>query len=205
MKMLRIRKLIIMILVLLVLAAAVLGGSEMIIKSRLSGLDLTYVRWSSGGGMSGGNRSITFIKEAEGVKVVTEEQKWHNSELTKVTYTLPSKAMEQLKELIIKNRINVLARRAYSNFRMLDGDTSSLSCSFGHDYSFYVHQEMKKSAAESKRFYEVRALMHELIKDAEGVTEVIPGDQVDEEASGVGTAAQTFGDLRKLCEPMVEP
>lgn len=199
MKKIRLKKLIIMILLLLVLAAAALGGYDMILKSRLTGLDLTYARWSVGGGMTGGHRSITFTKEAEGIKVITEEQDWHNSELTKVIYKLPAEAMEQLKALIIKNRINVLARRAYSSVRMLDGDTSSLSCSFGHDYSFYVHQEMKKNAAESKKFYEVQALMYELIKDAEGVTEVIPADQADGEASGASTAAQTFGDLRKLC------
>lgn len=193
------------ILILLILAAVIMGGYDMILKSRLSGLDLTYARWSKGGGMTGGHSSITFTKEADGVKVVTEEQEWHNSDLTRVTYTLPAQAMEQLKDLIIKNRINVLARRGYSDVRMLDGDTSSLSCSFGHDYSFYVHQEMKKSAAESRRFYEVRTLMYDLINGAEGVTEVIPGEQAGATESGVSTAAETFGNFRKLCEPMVEP
>ena len=195
------------VLILLVLAAVAMGGYDMIIKSRLSGLDLTYARWSCGGGMTGGHTSITFTKEKEGTKVVTEDQEWHNSDLTKVTFMLPADAMEQLKDLIIKNRINVLSRRGYSDMRVLDGDTSSLSCSFGTDYSFYVHQEMKKSVAESKKFYEVRTLMYDLIKDAEGVKEVIPEGNTESlqpsEGFGIDSSTETFGNFRKLCEPMV--
>ena len=194
------------ILILLILAAVVIRGYDMIIKSRLSGLDLTSARGSRGGGMTGGHSSITFTKEAEGTKVVTEEQEWHNSDLTRVTYMLPADAMEQLKDLIIKNRINVLSRRGYSKMRVLDGDTSSLSCSFGADYSFYVHQEMKKSAAESKKFYGVRTLMYDLIKDAEGSTEVIPGgnaESLQQEGFGVSSSTETFGNFRKLCEPVI--
>ena len=205
MKTMRLKKLITMALIIIVLAAAILGGYQMILMSRLNALTLKKARWSCGGGMTGGHTSLEINLEGDHAVAVAEKQEWHNSDLERTTYILPAEVMDQLKALIIKNKLNVLSRRGYSRMIALDADTDHFYADFTEGYSFGVSETQKKTPAESKRFYEVRTLMYDLIKDAEGVTEVIPADQVDEEASGVHSTAETFGDLRKLCEPMVEP
>ena len=108
--------------------------------------------------------------------------------------------MDQLKDLIIKNKLNVLSRRGYSKMIALDADTDHFYADFTEGYDFGVSQDQKKSPAESKRFYEVRTFMYDLIKDTEGVTEVIPaGSEIPGEEDAGAPVSKAFGDFRKLC------
>ena len=190
----------IIVLILAVLTAAVLGGYHMIVMSRLNALTLKTARWSRGGGMTGGHSSLEIRLEGDHAVAVAERQEWHNSDLERTTYILPAEVMEQLKDLIIKNKLNALSRRGYSKLIALDADTDHFYADFSEGYSFGVSQEQKKSTAESNRFYEVRTFMYDLIKDAEGKTEIIPyGSEIPEKDAPDASAAKAFGDLRKLC------
>ncbi len=172
----------------------------MIVMSRLNALTLKKAQWSCGGGMTGGHTSLEIRLEGDHAVAVAEKQEWHNSDLERTTYTLPAEVMDQLKDLIIKNKLNVLSRRGYSKMIALDADTDHFYADFTEGYGFGVSQEQKKSPAESKRFYEVRTFMYDLIKDAEGVTEIIPaGSEVPEEEEPEASASKAFSDLRKLC------
>ena len=44
--------------------------------------------------------------------------------------------------------------------------------------------------------------MYDLIKDAEGKTEIFPDGQEPED-DGASTVSNAFGNFRKLCEPMI--
>ena len=172
----------------------------MIVMSRLNALTLRKARWSCGGGMSGGHTSLEIRLEGDHAVAVSEKQEWHNSDLERTTYILPAEVMEQLKDLIIKNKLNVMSRRGYSKMIALDADTDHFYADFNEGYSFGVSQDQKKTPAESKRFYEVRTFMYDLIKDAEGVTEIIPaGSEIPGDEEAGASAANAFGDLRKLC------
>ena len=82
----------------------------------------------------------------------------------------------------------------------LDADTDHFYADFTEGYDFGVSQDQKKSPAESKRFYEVRSFMYDLIKDAEGVTEIIPaGSEIPGEEDADASVSKAFGDFRKLC------
>lgn len=201
MKAIRLKKSIIIVLTIIVLAAAILGGYHMIVMSRLNALTLIKVRWSCGGGMTGGHTSLEIKLEGDHAVAVAEGQEWHNSDITRTTYTLPAEVMDRLKDLIIKNKLNTLSKRGYSKIRALDADTDHFYADFKEGYGFGVSQEQRMSTAESKRFYEVRTFMYDLIKDAEGATEIIPAgseSSVDEDEDDA-SAAKAFSDLRKLC------
>ena len=202
------KRILLIALAVIVLAAAVVGGYNMIIMSRLRSLTLESARWFCGGGMNGGHTSIDIRRDGDHAVAVTESQEWHNSDLEKVTYTLPLEVMDQIKDLIAKNNLNALSRRGYSKTIALDADTSSFSCFFKEGYGFSVSQNQKKTAAESKRFYEVRDLLYSLVEGVEGVKETLPGDQVDsfmnmESGSGLSGSTDTLGNFRKLCEPVI--
>ncbi|MBQ1712729.1 MAG: hypothetical protein II024_05825 [Firmicutes bacterium] len=200
MKTVRLKKLILILLIIVVLAAAVLGGYQMIVMSRLNALTLRKARWSCGGGMSGGHTSLEIRLEGDHAVAVAEKQEWHNSDLERTTYILPAEVMDQLKDLIIKNKLNVLSRRGYSKMIALDADTDHFYADFTEGYDFGVSQDQKKSPAESKRFYEVRTFMYDLIKDTEGVTEVIPaGSEIPGDEDAGAPVSKAFGDFRKLC------
>ena len=172
----------------------------MIVMSRLNALTLRKARWSCGGGMTGGHTSLEIRLEGDHAVAVAEKQEWHNSDLERTTYILPAEVMDQLKDLIIKNKLNVLSRRGYSKMIALDADTDHFYADFNEGYDFGVSQDQKKSPAESKRFYEVRTFMYDLIKDAEGVTEIIPaGSEIPGDEEAGASAAKAFSDLRKLC------
>ena len=84
----------------------------MILMSRLNALTLKKARWSCGGGMTGGHTSLEIKLEGDHAVAVAEKQEWHNSDLERTTYILPAEVMDQLKALIIKNKLNVLSRKA---------------------------------------------------------------------------------------------
>ena len=177
----------------------------MIVMSRLSALTLRSAVWSRGGGMNGGHTSLEIKLDGDHAVAVAEKQEWHNSDLERTTYILPAEVMDQLKDLIVRNRINALSRRGYSSIRALDADTDHFYADYKEGYSFGISQEQKKTPAESRRFYEVQSFMYDLIKDAEGTTEIIPyGTEPEEEPDDGGSGTfNTFGNIRKLCEPMV--
>ena len=180
----------------------------MIIMSRLSALTLQKASWSRGGGMNGGHSSLEIKLEGGHAVAVEEKQEWHNSDIERTTYILPAEVMCQIKDLIVKNRINALSRRGYSNVRALDADTDHFYADFAEGYYFGISQEQKKTPAESKRFYEVRAFMYDLIKDAEGTTQIIPygtESETDTEETAGSFASNASGNFRKLCEPVVKP
>ena len=83
----------------------------MIIMSRLSGLTLQKAEWSCGGGMTGGHTSLVIKLDGDHATAVSEKQEWHNSDLERTTYVLPAEVMTQIRDLIVKNRINSLSRR----------------------------------------------------------------------------------------------
>ena len=103
------------------------------------------------------------------------------------------------KHLLKSVELNTLSKRGYSKIRALDADTDHFYADFKEGYGFGVSQEQRMSTAESKRFYEVRTFMYDLIKDAEGVTEIIPAGSESSVDEGDASAAKTFSDLRKLC------
>ena len=204
----RVKNLILIVLAIIVLAAAIAGGRQMIVMSRLNALKLSSASWSTGGGMSGGHTSLEIKLDGDHAVAVYERQEWHNSDTERTTYILPAEAMEQLKDLILKNRLNALSKRGYSDVRALDADTSHFYARFTEGYSFGVSQEQKMTRAESAKFYEVRTFMYDLIKDVEGTTEIIPyGTDTgpEEEGSASSFLSKASGDFRKLCEPMVKP
>lgn len=198
----KLKKLMLILLAVIVLAAVVAGGYQMIVMSRLSALTLERARWSCGGGMNGGHTSLEIRLEGDHAVAVAEKQEWHNSDLERTTYILPAEVMTQLKDLIVKNKINVLSRRGYSKIRALDADTDHFYADFSEGYYFGISEEQKKTPAESKKFYEVRTFMYDLIKDAEGKTEIFPDGQEPED-DGASTVSNAFGNFRKLCEPMI--
>ena len=173
----------------------------MIVMSRLNALTLKTARWSTGGGMTGGHTSLEIRLEGDHAVAVAEKQEWHNSDLERTTYILPASVMKDLKDLIIKNKLNVLSRRGYSKLQALDADTDHFYADFNEGYSFGVSQEQKKSPAESRRFYEVRTFMYDLLKGAEGVTEIIPaGSEVPAEKSEADASVpNAFSGFQKLC------
>ena len=187
-------------------AAVVAGGRQMIVMSRLSALTLRRVRWSCGGGMNGGHTSLEIKLDGDRAVAVAEKQEWHNSDLERTTYVLPKEVLTQIKDLIVKNRINALSRRGYSDVHALDADIDRFYADFAEGYSFGISQEQKKTPAESRRFYEVRTFMYDLIKDAEGVTEIIPAGTesgADTDEDGAASVSDAFSNFRKLCEPMI--
>lgn len=200
----KVKKLTAIILLFAVLAAVVTGGHRMIVMSRLSALTLQRAKWSCGGGMSGGHTSLEIKQEGDRAVAVAEKQEWHNSDLERTTYVLPKEVLTQIKDLIVKNKINALSRRGYSEDRALDADIDHFYANFAEGYSFGISQEQKKTPAESRRFYEVRTFMYDLIKGAEGVTEIVPaGSEPDADENGSSSASNAFSNFRKLCEPMI--
>ena len=152
--------------------------------------------------MNGGHTSLEIKLDGDRAVAVAEKQEWHNSDTERTTYVLSKEVLTQIKDLIVKNRINALSRRGYSDVHALDADIDRFYADFAEGYSFGISQEQKKTPAESRRFYEVRTFMYDLIKDAEGVTEIIPaGTETDED--GAASVSDAFSNFRKLCEPMI--
>ena len=172
------KKLFIIIGILVIIACVVLAAYYMIPLQKIRNKELQKVRWSYGGGMTGGHSSIEITREGENAVIVTENQEWHNSDLTRITYTVSASVLDDLKDLIIKANIPAQSRRGYSKMLALDAETYTFSCSF-EGYNYYsVSQNQKRSASEAKKLLEIRDYIYGLAK-GEGVTEVIPGTDPD--------------------------
>ncbi len=130
--------------------------------------------------MTGGHSSVEIRLEGDKAILVTEEQEWHNSDLTKVTYTLPADVMDKLKDLIIDADVPTLSKRGMSDIFAYDAATYSFSCYFeGVDY-YSVSQNQKKSGAEADKLYAIRTYLYSLAQQNEGVTEIIKGTAQDD-------------------------
>lgn len=168
------KRIILFVLILAVLAAAILGGRRLLLVSRLKNKELLSASWSVGGGMTGGHSSIEIRRKDEKAIIVTENQEWHNSDLTRTTYTVPADVLAELKELIIKAKVPMLEKRGMSKMIALDADTYHFRCSFDDGKYYSVSQDQKMSSREAQKMMEIRNYLYSLTK-GEGTTEIIPG------------------------------
>ena len=173
-----IKKNAIIIGILVIIAAAVLAAYYIIPLQKLKNKDLLKVRWGYGGGMTGGHSSIEIRRDGDNAIIVTEEQEWHNSDLTRVTYTVSADVLDELKDLIIKANVPALDKRGFSRYIAYDAETYSFSCSFEGGNYYSVSQNQKSSASESRLLLDIKDYMYSLTK-GEGETEVIQGTPSD--------------------------
>ena len=171
------KRLILIILLIIVLAVILLLFTELFLMGKVKNAELDSAAWSSGGGMTGGHRSAELKRDGGRAVLVIESREWHNSDLTRVTYTLGEEVLDELKTLIIKARVPILSKRSYSKTFALDGDTSTFRCSFSSGSYYSVSSQQRMLPSENDRFYALRDYLYSLAS-GEGVTEIIPGDQV---------------------------
>ena len=169
------KRIIIIVIILAVLAAAILGGRRLLLVSRLKNKELLSAAWSVGGGMTGGHSSIEIKLDGENAVIVTESQEWHNSDLTRTTYTVSADVLAELKELIIKAKVPVLEKRGMSKMIALDADTYHFRCRFEGGNYYSVSQDQKMSSGEAQKIMDIRDYLYSLTK-GEGTTEIIPAD-----------------------------
>lgn len=128
---------------------------------------------STGGGMLGGSRTVTLRRERDGsVTLSVSEKETHNHRERTTTYAASEEALAHVKELANSCNLYGASKRRYSNFRVLDGDTTSVTFDFASD-DFRVSEEQVLTPKMQKGFDAVIAYLNSLAV-GEGVESIEP-------------------------------
>lgn len=156
-----------------VLAAAIVIAINVYNRQRFSKEALESCSVSTGGGMLGGHRSVELRKQRDGsVTLTVSEQETHADRERTVTYPASEEALAHVKELVRQYDLYGASKKPYSEFRVLDGDTTSVSFSFESD-DFRVSEEQVLSRNMRTGFRAVIQYLNSLAV-GEGVESIEP-------------------------------
>lgn len=135
------------------------------------------IRYSSGGGMTGGGESSELGRQKDGsVTLLTRSREWHNSRETGMDYVVDESAFDRFAE--IANEYNLLkaSKRKDSDLIVYDAPSSSLSFtvmkedgSYDTDASFRISDRQELTDREWEGFRAVVTALAELASQSEGV------------------------------------
>ncbi len=155
---------------------ALLGFSGCTVAPTENG-SLKYVRYSSGGGMEGGNESSELSRAKDGtVSLVVSSKEWHNARATTDTYELDESAFDAFVQIAEEYDLARAAKRKESELIALDAPTSSISYGYvgsdgllDYDQSFTVSSTQDLSDKEREGCRAVMNALAELASTHEGV------------------------------------
>ena len=134
------------------------------------------VRYSYGGGMSGGDDTVELARQDDGsVLLTTRKKMWHNSRATGFDYVLDESVFDRFAEIANEYDLLNASTRKYSDLIALDAATGHLSYSvlteegkYDGDASFSISSEQELSKKESDGYRAVREALYSLAEEGEG-------------------------------------
>ena len=170
---------------------ASLGGSALLLGALgLGGCDSTpidparirSVRYTSGGGMTGGGNSTELCRQKDGsITLSTREREWHNSRETGMDYVCDESAFERLAQIANDYDLREVSKRRESKFQVLDAPTSSLiftmmeeDGSYDDESSFSISSEQELTQRDREGWNAVLAALAGLASESEGVAYAEP-------------------------------
>lgn len=111
---------------------------------------LQYVRYSNGGGMTGGFSSKTLNIHEDGTGTLTTEYaSWHGARTRTCVYEVSADLVARMRELVDSCELYKASDRPRSPFEVLDADTWSVTLDYGdQDYSFNEMQQLSRKENE---------------------------------------------------------
>lgn len=140
------------------------------------------VRYSYGGGMSGGDDTIELARQDDGsVLLTTRKKMWYNSRATGFDYVLDESVLDRFAEIANEYDLLNASTRKYSDLIALDAATGHLSYSvmtdegkYDGDASFSISSEQELSSKESEGYRAVREALYALAEEGEGAEYIDP-------------------------------
>ena len=153
-------------------------GKSVVYEGRL----IKNIRYSSGGGMTGGGESSELGRQKDGtVTLSTRSREWHNTRETGMDYVVDESAFDRFAQ--IANDYNLLraSKRKDSDLIVYDAPSSSLSFtvmkedgSYDLDASFRISDRQELTDHEWEGFRAVATALAELASQSEGVEYLEP-------------------------------
>lgn len=151
-------------------------------SGELEGSRIRAVRYSSGGGMTGGGDSVELQRNKDGsVTLTTRSKEWHNSRETGMDYVVDASAFDQFAQIANEYDLPQASKRKMSEFQALDAPTSHLSFDlmtedgeWDLDASFTISDDQELTDRDQEGWRAVTTALSELAAASDGVPYMEP-------------------------------
>ena len=151
-------------------------------SGELEGSRIRAVRYSSGGGMTGGGDSVELQRNKDGsVTLTTRSKEWHNSRETGMDYVVDASAFDRFAQIANEYDLPQASKRKMSEFQALDAPTSHLSFDlmtedgeWDLDASFTISDDQELTDRDQEGWRAVTTALSELAAASDGVPYMEP-------------------------------
>ena len=151
-------------------------------SGELEGSRIRAVRYSSGGGMTGGGDSVELQRNKDGsVTLTTRSKEWHNSRETGMDYVVDASAFDRFAQIANEYDLPEASKRKMSEFQALDAPTSHLSFDlmtedgeWDLDASFTISDDQELTDRDQEGWRAVTTALSELAAASDGVPYMEP-------------------------------
>ena len=151
-------------------------------SGELEGSRIRAVRYTSGGGMTGGGDSTELRRNKDGsVTLTTRSKEWHNSRETGMDYVVDASAFDRFAEIANEYDLRGASKRKMSEYQALDAPTSHLSYDlmtedgdWDLDASFTISSEQELTERDRDGWRAVTTALAELAQASVGVPYLEP-------------------------------
>ena len=151
-------------------------------SGELEGSRIRAVRYSSGGGMTGGGDSVELQRNKDGsVTLTTRSKEWHNSRETGMDYVVDASAFDRFAQIANEYDLPQASKRKMSEFQALDAPTSHLSFDlmtedgeWDLDASFTISDDQELTDRDQEGWRAVTTALSELAAASDGVLYMEP-------------------------------